>query len=126
MSENAAQASLNALADAYCACWRISDAAARQQALAAAMTADARYCDPTADVHGLDAISAHIGRMLQRFPNAEVLRTSAVDAHHGMARFAWRMVLDASQPPVSGIDVVTLNEDGTRIRAILGFFGPLA
>ena len=65
-------------------------------------------------------------RVLQRFPNAEVLRTSAVDAHHGMARFAWRMVLDAGQPPVSGIDVVTLSDDGTRIRAILGFFGPLA
>ena len=125
MSENTAQTQLNALADAYCACWRVADAAERQRALVAALTADAHYCDPTADVRGLDALSDHIGRMLQRFPNAEVQRTSPVDAHHGMGRFAWRMVLDASQPPVTGIDVITLNEDGSRIRAILGFFGPL-
>ena len=117
---------LNALVDAYCASWRVADAAARGPAMAAAMTADMHYCDPTIDVRGLDELSGHVGRLLQRFPNAEVVRTSNVDAHHGMARFAWRMVLDASQPPVSGIDVVTLSEDGTRIRAIVGFFGPLA
>ena len=126
MIDNTSAQQLNALVDAYCACWRVADADARQQALAAAMTDDAHYCDPTVDVHGLEALSAHIGRVLQRFPNAEVLRTSAVDAHHGMARFAWRMVLDAGQPPVSGIDVVTLSDDGTRIRAILGVFGPRA
>ncbi len=125
MSENTEQAKLNALVDAYCVCWRVADAAERQRALVAALTADVHYCDPTADVHGLDALSAHIGRMLQRFPNAEVLRTSPVDAHHDRGRFAWRMVLDASQPPASGIDVITLSEDGSRIRAILGFFGPL-
>ena len=44
----------------------------------------------------------------QRRPGARVLRTSGVDAHHHLARFAWHVVL----------------ADG-RIRRIIGFFGPL-
>jgi len=53
------------------------------------------------------------------------VRTSAVDAHHGLARFAWRIVqADGSMLP-EGIDFAEISAEG-RIQRIMGFFGPLA
>lgn len=126
MSDSPGSMALNALVDGYCAAWGQRDAAACMQALQAAMTPDASYCDPSVQLPNLPAIATHIGRLLQQFPDAQVRRTSRVDAHHGMARFEWRMVFGAGRPDAAGIDVIALSPDGRQIASVLGFFGPLS
>ena len=60
----------------------------------------------------------------QRCPGARVVRTSGVDAHHHLARFAWHVVLADGTTLPDGLDLAELTPDG-RIRRIIGFFGPL-
>ena len=125
MSNSPEDMALNALVDGYCAAWGQRDAAACMQALQAVMTTDATYCDPSVQLPNLPAIATHIGRLLQQFPDAQVHRVSRVDAHHGMARFGWRMVFGAGRPDAAGIDVIALSPDERQIASVLGFFGPL-
>jgi hypothetical protein len=54
-----------------------------------------------------------------------VLRTSAVDVHHGVARFAWHVIQADGTSLPDGLDIAELSADGKRIRRIVGFFGPL-
>jgi hypothetical protein len=48
-----------------------------------------------------------------------------VDVHHGIARFAWHVVQADGTCLPEGLDIAELSPDGTRIRRIVGFFGPL-
>ena len=115
---------LNDLIDAYCAAWNDPDADSRRELLSAVWAENATYTDPAVDLAGVDQLVAHITTVLARRPGARVLRTSAVDEHHGLARFAWRVVqADGSLLP-EGIDFAEVTADG-RIQRIVGFFGPL-
>lgn len=116
---------LTALIDRYCAAWSERDLAERSAMLAQVLTADATYADPTARVAGLEALVAHIGTVLAANPGARVSRTSCVDAYHDVARFAWQMTLADGTALPEGVDFVVVSSDGTRIRSITGFFGPL-
>ena len=49
---------------------------------------------------------------------------SQVDAHHGIARFAWRAIEANGNALPEGIDIAFFTPDGSRIERILGFFGP--
>jgi len=60
-----------------------------------------------------------------RRPNSRVLRTTALDLHHGIARFAWKAVDANGAALVGGIDLAFLSADGSKIDRILGFFGRL-
>jgi hypothetical protein len=116
---------LTTLIDAYCTAWSEADAAQRERQLAQVLEADVRYTDPRADTTGVAQLSVHIGAVLAKRPGARVVRTSGVDAHHHLARFAWRVVqADGSMLP-EGIDVVAFSSSGKLCR-IVGFFGPLA
>ena len=110
--------------DTYCAAWNETDPARRTELLRSCWHDDAIYTDPTVHTVGLEARVAHIGTVFERYPGSRILRTSAIDTHHGLARFAWRKVLaDGTELP-DGIDMVEFAADG-RLRRIVGFFGPL-
>jgi len=111
--------------DAYCAAWNEPDRARRREMLSAVWRAEATYTDPTAHVAGVDQLVAHIEKVLARRPGARVVRTSAVDAHHGFVRFAWRVVQADGTLLPEGIDFAEVDNDGA-IRGVVGFFGPLA
>jgi hypothetical protein len=111
--------------DAYCAAWNEPDRARRREMLSAVWRAEATYTDPTAHVAGVDQLVAHIEKVLARRPGARVVRTSAVDAHHGFVRFAWRVVQTDGTLLPEGIDFAEVDNDGA-IRGVVGFFGPLA
>lgn len=116
---------LNELIDRYCEAWQEMDAARRRDLLASLWAGGATYTDPTVDARNLEELLAHIARVVARRPGAKVVRTSAVDAHHGVARFAWQLVqADGTRLPES-VDVAWYSSDGRRIERILGFFGPL-
>lgn len=115
---------IEALIDTYCAAWSDPDPERRREILESVWTDSATYTDPTVHAAGIDALLAHIGTVLARRPGAKVVRTSRVDAHHGVARFAWRVVqADGSMLP-EGLDIAEITQDG-RIGRIVGFFGPL-
>jgi hypothetical protein len=113
------------LIDAYCAVWSEPDGAARASKLDAVWSRGARYTDPTVEAQGADALLAHIAGVQERRPGAKVERTSAVDLHHGLARFAWHALAADGSVLRDGIDVAFISADGRRIDRIIGFFGPL-
>ena len=116
---------IETLIDRYCEAWSLPDPAARAAALHEVWADGATYTDPTVHADGADALLAHITHVHAAYPGARIERTSAIDVHHGMARFAWQLVLaDGSRLP-EGLDIARLSTDGTRIESITGFFGPL-
>lgn len=118
-------AALTALIDGYCAAWSEAESARRSAMLAQVLADDATYTDPTVRVTGIEALSGHIGTVLAATPGAKVSRTSRVEAHHDVARFAWQMTLADGTGLPEGVDFVERTPDGARLRNITGFFGPL-
>lgn len=115
---------IEAIIDRYCEAWSAPEPAARTAALTEVWAQDDRYTDPRADTCGADALLQHIAGVLAQRPGARVVRTSAVQQHHGFARFAWRVIeADGTMLP-EGLDIAVIGEDG-RITQIIGFFGPL-
>ena len=117
---------VTALIDRYCRVWNEGDPSVRADVLASIWAADATYTDPS--IHALNAreLLNHIATVRARRPGASVLRTSAVDVHHSVARFAWHVVQADGIALPEGIDIAFISSDGSRIERIIGFFGPLA
>ena len=113
------------LIDRYCQVWTEPDADRRKELLASVWADGATYTDPS--VHASNAIEllAHIATVQSKRPGAKVLRTSAVDVHHGIARFAWHVVEANGNQLPEGLDIAFLTPDRRRIERIIGFFGPL-
>ena len=116
---------ITALIDRYCDVWNEPDAARRAELLAAVWAPGASYTDPSVHAAGADELLAHITKVRERRPGAKVLRSSAVDEHHGLARFAWHVVQADGVALPDGLDVAFVSADGSRIERIIGFFGPL-
>lgn len=114
------------LVDRYCAVWNEPDVERRAALMAAVWAEGAAYTDPRADTMGAGELLAHIATVRASRPGAKIMRTTAVDLHHGIARFGWRVVEADGTPLPEGIDIVFLNEDGSLIERIVGFFGPLS
>ncbi|MFI9504623.1 nuclear transport factor 2 family protein [Nocardia sp. NPDC052566] len=110
--------------DTYCAAWNEHDPAQRRKLLSEVWADGATYTDPTFHAVGIDELLTHIDAVLTRRPTDAILRTSAIDTHHNLARFAWRAAPTDGTPPTDGLDLVEFTPDG-RIQRIIGFFGPL-
>lgn len=116
---------VTSLIDRYCAVWNEPDPARRKALLKSVWTDNSTYTDPRADTTGINELLAHIGTVRAGRPGAMIVRTSAVDIHHGIARFGWRVVEADGTPLPEGIDIAFLTPDGGRIERIIGFFGPM-
>lgn len=116
---------LDELIDRYCAVWNEQSNTRRAELLAPVWEEGATYTDPSVHLGGADELLAHIETVRARRPGVQVLRTSAIDAHHGVARFTWHVVQADGAVLVDGIDFAVLSADGRRIARIVGFFGPL-
>ena len=110
----------------YNRAWSEPDHALRQKLLEQIWAEDGTYTDPTAHVPGRKALVDHIGALFARFPGAYFEVTSGIDSHHEKFRFTWRMVLADGKVALEGIDFGELSSDGSKLRRIVGFFGPLA
>jgi len=116
---------ITSLIDRYCAVWNEPDEGRRKALLEAVWAEGARYTDPRADTVGADELLAHIATIRASRPGAKIARTTAVDHHHDVARFGWRVIEADGTPLPEGIDFVELTSDGKRIERIIGFFGPM-
>ncbi len=112
------------LIDTYCSAWRDLPEVERRDILRSVWADGATYTDPATHAASIDALLAHIGKVIAGRPGAKVVRTSRIDLHHDVARFAWQVVLADGSTLPEGLDFADISEDG-KIKRIVGFFGPL-
>ncbi|GAA4120821.1 nuclear transport factor 2 family protein [Aminobacter aganoensis] len=117
---------VTSLIDRYCAVWNEPEPGRRKALLKSVWADKAAYTDPRANTNGVDELLAHIATVRTGRPGATIVRSSAVDIHHGIARFGWRVVEADGTPLPDGVDIAFLTPDGARIERIIGFFGPMA
>ena len=113
------------LINRYCQVWNEPDATRRAELLSSIWAAGATYTDPSVHAANAEALLSHIAKVQARRPGSTVVRVSGVDAHHGVARFAWRVVEADGTALPDGLDVAMISPDGAKIDRIIGFFGPL-
>ena len=113
------------LIDLYCQAWSEPTPGHRAELLRGVWAANASYTDPTVHAQGAVELLAHITKVQAIRPGARVIRTSEVDHHHAVARFAW-CAMDANGHELrDGIDITFISADGLKIESIIGFFGPI-
>ncbi|MDH4987680.1 hypothetical protein QEZ47_19580 [Aminobacter anthyllidis] len=117
--------SLTLLLDTYCAAWSTENSEQRRELLLSVWAEGATYTDPSVHAEGADELLAHIAGIQASHPGARILRTSDVDVHHGVARFAWKFVMPDGSSPPEGLDIAFVDADQKRITRIIGFFGSL-
>jgi hypothetical protein len=83
-----------------------------------------RLSDPPAEATGHDGLDVVFTTLQGQFPGHRFRRTSGVDAHHGVLRFAWELVGPDGAVALAGLDVAALDADG-RLARVVGFFGDL-
>ena len=116
---------IETLIDTYCTAWSDLDPKRRREILASVWADGATYTDPNIHAATIDELLVHIAKLATGRPGAKVLRTSRIDEHHGVARFAWHVVLADGTALPEGLDLAEISADG-KIKRIVGFFGPLA
>jgi hypothetical protein len=109
---------------AYVAAWNEPDAGERRRLLEQSLTADAQLLGPNYLCSGTDEIVEQIGRYQVQMPGTRIVPSSGVDAHHDVARYAWRIVDEADTAVMEGLDVVERADDG-RLSRVVMFYGPL-
>ena len=109
---------------AYGRAWNEPDRDRRRELLRGALTGDARYSEPGADITGPDAVADLIGRYFERYEGFRIWDTSEVDGHHDAIRFAWAYegIHEGRRATEDGADTILVAEDG-RLSRIIVFFG---
>ena len=110
--------------DTYLDAYGEADADRRMQLIGQVWAADGRLLDPPLDGQGHAGISELTTVVHAHYPGHTFRRTTAVDAHHDVARYGWELVGPDGTVAVAGLDVAELGTDGKIVR-VLGFFGDL-
>lgn len=106
------------------AAWNERDLSAIERHLARAVTRDVEFVDPNVAVRGVGEFLQMVREFRTRYPQAQCIRMSAIDAHHDRARYHWRVVADKSMF-IDGMDCVQFDASGL-VRRVDGFFGVLS
>lgn len=101
------------------------DAARRRALIEHVWADDGHLIDPPLDGQGHDGIDAMFAAVQGQFAGHTFQRTTAVDAHHGVARYGWSLVAADGSVTVAGMDVAVVDADG-RLSKVVGFFGELS
>jgi len=118
-------AGLAATVDTHLNAYCDPDPARRAEGFGAVWRVDGELLDPPLEGHGLAEITALPDMVLAQFPGHRFERTTAVDEHHGWARYGWTLVDPHGAVVLTGTDIVHLDADG-RLARVVGFFGDLA
>jgi hypothetical protein len=110
--------------DAYLQGLTQPDAARRGELIRTAWAENGRFVDPLFDVQGHTALDELAQGVIAQYPGHVFRRTSGVDTHHDLARYAFEFVAPDGTVVITGTDVGELGEDG-RLQRITGFFGDI-
>jgi hypothetical protein len=116
---------ITATIDAHLHAYALAEADRRDALVAANWSPDGELLDPPLEGRGHAEISALADVVLTHYAGHSFRRTTAVDAHHGFARYGWDLVGPDGAVAVNGIDIVQFDDAGKLLR-IVGFFGPMA
>lgn len=110
--------------DLHLAAYAEPDPTTRADLVARAWADGGQLIDPPFDGTGRDEVAAMADAVLAHYPAHTFRRTTAVDEHHGFARYGWELVGPDGTVAVNGTDVAQFGEDGALVR-VVGFFGDL-
>ena len=123
-SEETTMSDLETTIDTYLEAYGEADPARRAELTARSWSEEGRLSDPPMEARGHDDLDAMFAAVQTQFPGHTFRRTSAVDAHHGVARYGWDLVGPDGTVAVAGMDVAVPGDDGRLVR-VAGFFGDL-
>ena len=99
------------------------DPARRKAAIAAIYAEDAVLYEAEGQVEGREAIDAHVGGLLNRFPAAFAFTPRGAPArNHDIGRLCWQLGPAGAAAVRTGMDVARF--EGGRIRALYVFLDP--
>ena len=110
--------------NAYFGMLNETDPQRRAELAREAWTEDGSYVDPLLEAAGHAGLSDMAAGVHAQFPGQRFVRTTGIDAHHGLVRFGWELGDGEGTVTVAGLDVGIIGPDG-RLSRIAGFFGPL-
>jgi hypothetical protein len=118
-TKEAQMSNLTELIDGYIAMWNESDGERRRDLITRTWAKASSYVDPLMQAEGHDGIDAMVQGIQERFPGHRFRRTSEVDGHHDVVRFAWELGPEDGPALAGGIDFGVVV--GNRLQAITGF-----
>lgn len=113
------------IVDAYLAAYCEPDTDRRADLIRQAWEPDGELVDPPLRGQGDVELAALTDAVLSHFPGHVFRRTSAVDEHHGRARYTWDLVAPDGSVTLAGTDFVEFADSG-KLARVTGYFGPLA
>ena len=113
-----------ATVDTWLAAYTEADRARREDLVATVWNESGELLDPPLGAAGRAAICDVTDALLAQFPGHTFRRTTALDAHHDVARYGWELSAPDGVVVLSGSDVVRFDPDG-RLLTVTGFFGDL-
>ena len=118
-------ADLTTTIDTHLAGYCEADPAKRSDLLRSVWTAGGNLIDPPLMGTGVDEIASLVDTVVTHYPEHRFQRTTAVDEHHGFARYGWALVSPDGTSAVTGTDFAEIDDDG-KLARVIGFFGELA
>ncbi len=113
------------LIDKYCSVWNELEIDKRRSQLQEIWEGDAKYIDPRSNLKGVEELVNHIEKIQSTRAGTKIIRTSKIDIHHEMGRFNWQLIKEDQTILIEGLDIVFFNEEVTKIKKMIGFFGAL-
>ena len=115
---------ITTIVDTHLAAYAEPDPLRRAPLLEQAWEPEGVLVDPPLTGEGHAGISAAADALQSQFAGHRFLRVSEVDEHHGMLRYAWKLIAPDGDAVLSGLDVAEIAESG-RLSRVTGFFGDL-
>jgi hypothetical protein len=103
--------------------WNLRDASSLRHNLEACLHPDIEFIDPSIVTRGIDEFEANVLRFWSKYPGAEIAQSTAIDSHHQLHRYHWRIQFEG-KTVLEGFDVSETDDQGKVLR-VLGFFGPI-
>jgi hypothetical protein len=107
--------------DEYGRAWNEKNSMRRRELLRRCLSEDCEVVAPVGLLKGREAVDAEIAAWHKAQPGHTALFSSAIDSHHGWARFAFAVLDDAGREVARGTDVAQFATDG-RLRRVVTFF----
>lgn len=107
--------------DEYGRAWNEPNPSRRRDLLKRSLSEDCEVVAPVGVLRGREAVDGEITAWRAAQPGHTALFASAIDSHHGWARFAFAVLDDAGREVARGTDIAQFASDG-RLRRVVRFF----
>jgi len=113
------------LIDSYLSAYGEPNRDARAKLVRDIWNPQGRLIDPPMSAKGHDEIVAQADALLSLYPDHRFCRSSAIDEHHGFAKYDWELLNAQGVIVLRGTDFATIDDDG-KLACVVGFFGSAA